>query len=147
MSKSCHAAACSILAWLCCATAVSVYDTVMMGLVHKAHPDGCRHDYTFLPRLWPYLVRGHQLLYLLRLSACLRLSPACNEPSCNSLLAMRHMTNRGDSSRVSAWQCKAHVLTCTAAETVSCNECDPTLQLALFRSSLKHVYVGNANAC
>jgi hypothetical protein len=35
---------------------------VVIGLVYKAYPDGCRHKYTFLPRLRPYPVRGHQLL-------------------------------------------------------------------------------------
>jgi len=34
----------------------------MIGLVYKAYPDGCRHKYTYLPRLRPYPVRGHRLL-------------------------------------------------------------------------------------
>ncbi len=38
---------------------------VMIGLVNKAYPDGCRHKFTFLPRLRPYPVRGHRLLYWL----------------------------------------------------------------------------------
>jgi len=35
---------------------------VVIGLVYKAYPDGCRHKYTFLPKPRPYPVRGHWLL-------------------------------------------------------------------------------------
>jgi len=34
---------------------------VVIGLVYKAYPDGCRHKHTLLPRLRPYPVRGHRL--------------------------------------------------------------------------------------
>jgi len=42
-----------------------VYDvtSVMTGLVYKAYPNGCQRKYTFLPRLRPYPLRGHWLLY------------------------------------------------------------------------------------
>ena len=38
------------------------YSLVVIGLVYKAYPDGCRHKYAFLPRLRPCPVRGHRLL-------------------------------------------------------------------------------------
>jgi len=31
--------------------------------LYMAYPDGCRHKTIFLPRLRPYPVRGHRLLY------------------------------------------------------------------------------------
>ncbi len=37
-----------------------VIDLVVIGLVCKADPNGCRH--TFLPSLRPYPVTGHRLL-------------------------------------------------------------------------------------
>ena len=37
--------------------------TVAIGLVYKAYPDGCRHALTFLPRLRPYPMRRHRLLW------------------------------------------------------------------------------------
>lgn len=70
----------------------------MVGLVHKAYPNGCGHRYAFLPMLRPYLVTGPSAL-VFALSVCMsvattmRLSVACNKPSCNSLPAVRHMTN------------------------------------------------------
>ncbi len=44
------------------------YSLVVIGLVYKAYPDGCRNEYTFLPRLRPYPVRGHWTLYVRRSS-------------------------------------------------------------------------------
>ncbi len=38
-------------------------DSVVIGLLYTAYPDGCWHQFTFLPRLRPYPVRGHWLLY------------------------------------------------------------------------------------
>ncbi len=32
-----------------------LFSLVMIGLVYKAYTNGCRHTYTFLPRLRPYL--------------------------------------------------------------------------------------------
>ncbi len=38
-------------------TAVS-NDSVVIGLLYMAYPNGCLHKFTFLPRLWPCPVRG-----------------------------------------------------------------------------------------
>ncbi len=36
---------------------------VVIGLLYMAYPDGCQHEFTFLPRLRPYPMRGRRLLY------------------------------------------------------------------------------------
>ncbi len=40
-----------------------IISLVVIGLVYKAYTDGCRHEYTSLPWLRPYPVRGHRLLW------------------------------------------------------------------------------------
>ena len=34
---------------------VHLHDLVMIGLVYMAYPSGSQHEYTFLPRLRPYM--------------------------------------------------------------------------------------------
>ena len=59
----------------------------MNGLVYKVYPNGCRHEYTFLPRLRPCPWRGHWLLYapcqLWQSYACNPgKRPRCHQPHC-----------------------------------------------------------------
>ena len=59
----------------------------MIGLLYKADPNACRHEYTFLPRLWPYPVIGHWLQHapsrLWQYYACNPgKRPHCHQPHC-----------------------------------------------------------------
>jgi len=40
-----------------------IFDLVLIGLLYKAHPNGCQHRLQILPRLRPYPMRGHRLLW------------------------------------------------------------------------------------
>ncbi len=63
------------IVWSCKATLgesadVEAYSLVVIGLVYKIYPDGCRRQHTFLLRLRPYPVREHWLL-LMWTQACM----------------------------------------------------------------------------
>lgn len=53
---------------------VSHSDFVLIGLLDIACPNGCWHQFTCLPRLRPYPVQEHRLLYhtLCQYSACIK---------------------------------------------------------------------------
>ena len=52
---------------------------VMIGLLYKAHSDGCRHKHTVLPRLRPYPVPGGASALVSLLKQCTTLAVATSQ--------------------------------------------------------------------
>ncbi len=65
--------ACSPLRYATPSSVCLYYDLILIGLLYKAHPDGCQHRLQILLRPRPYPIRGHWLLHLKCLSVCLSL--------------------------------------------------------------------------
>ena len=57
-------------------------DLVPIGLLYTACPNGCRHHFTFLPRLRPYPVKEHRLLYHASVSTVHASNAACVHVQC-----------------------------------------------------------------
>ncbi len=71
----------------------------MIGLVYLAYPGGCRHKFTFLPRLRPYPIKSHSFLQAEGNVCCVQAKLTSEGWSTETVTALRYLLASEEESR------------------------------------------------